>query len=520
MILSKINGGKLMDYNSKKTFWINICCLIIMICFSAFIITNMICSLFQTAYMELYLDTEKPLYRGDSPFWLAAITIVFLYGCKFGIEKKKITDELCIYMERIALIWTTAICFIFIVLFRVHVACDSAAVSDAAIEFLNKDFSAFSGDGYLVYYPHQLGFISFLMIIYYLFGENNFLVIQCINVIFILCMVYYFHRISEELFHDLKSRLFTSILCMCMFPVFLMSTFIYGDIPGLGLAVMAVYYIIRFLNSGNRKAILPATLSLSIAILFKNNNLIILVAVVMLLLLKFIKTKDRYALLFILVIFLSIKVLNATIDVYFITISGLDRLPEGIPKIAWIAMGLQRNEYLENGWYNSYNWNVYGSNLYDPVKTTAECLSSVKESVQNFVRVPLSAVEFFARKFVSQWNDPTFHSQLIVEWYSRHRNDHSNLAKFMIYGNGRTILGEFMNWYHSLVLLGSSVFAVLNVKKGNLAVILIPLCVLGGYLFHLIWEAKGRYGLGYFILCIPIAAWGLGKISELKWRFK
>lgn len=34
----------------------------------------------------------------------------------------------------------------------------------------------------------------------------------------------------------------------------------------------------------------------------------------------------------------------------------------------------------------------------------------------------------------------------MVEWYSRHRDDQSVLAEYLIYGNGRMILEGIMNW--------------------------------------------------------------------------
>lgn len=508
--------------NSKKTenFFINICTIIFMAFFSVFVIVNALCSLFQTAYMELYLDTEKPLYKADSPLLLIILTIVFLGICILLFKKKELTHEMCVSLEKITLIWTAIICFIIIFIFRVRIACDSAAVSEIAIQFLEGDFSAFSGDGYLVHYPHQLGWISFLMIGYYIFGKDNYIVFQCINVMAILCTVYYFHRISDILFHDLKIKMFTSVLSIGMLPLFLFSTFIYGDVPGLGLAVISVYYVLCYLDNGKKRYIFPAILSMALSIMLKSNNLIVLIAVCMVLLLNFIRTKDKYTLLFVIGIVLGVKIMNVGIDSCFMHMAGINEMPDGIPKIAWIAMGLQSNEYLENGWYNSYNWNVYNQNDLDTAKTTAVCIADIKASLQSFVEAPISGIRFFFKKFISQWNDPTFNSQIVVEWYSRHRDDQSVLAQYLIYGNGRMILEGIMNWYHFVVLLGAGIFAVFHVRKRNLSMMLLPLCVVGGYVFHLLWEAKGRYGLGYFVLCIPMAAWGFSKLSEIKWRLK
>ena len=39
--------------------------------------------------------------------------------------------------------------------------------------------------------------------------------------------------------------------------------------------------------------------------------------------------------------------------------------------------------------------------------------------------------------------------------------------------------------------------------------------LLGGYLFHMVWEVKGRYGLFYFAILLPSAAAGLEEIRSL-----
>ena len=70
-----------------------------------------------------------------------------------------------------------------------------------------------------------------------------------------------------------------------------------------------------------------------------------------------------------------------------------------------------------------------------------------------------------------------------------------------------------MNGYHSLVFLGAAGFALLRFKKQKRVEECLPLLILlGGFLFHMAWEVKGRYGLFYFALLLPAAAAGLEEI--------
>lgn len=498
-----------MNIFKKSEKIVYILTLIYIIPFSFMLIINSLCSLFQTTYMDLYQDVEKPLYKSDHPIILIAILIIFIGASAVLINRFPISLKTARFLEKTALIFSVICSLLVIFIYRTNVACDSQALSNIAIDFLAGDYSSFSGDGYLAHYPHQLGMIALLEIVYYIFGINNFTTMQFLNVIAIFSVVYFLHRITDELFHDDHIQVLFSVLCIGMLPLYLYSTFIYGDIPSMGFIIPAIYLIIKYLDTRSRKLLFPAVLCMTFAMILKSNNSIILVASVIILFLHMLKEKDAFAIIFALGLLIGSWLGNSLIDIYYIHVSGLETIPSGIPKIAWIAMGLQENDYLENGWYNSYNWNIYTNCNYDTELTIELCMDSIKTSVQSFIASPKSAIFFFYKKFISQWNDPGFQSQITNEWYSRHRNDQSALALSLIYGNGRLILEWIMNIYHFFILLGTSIFSVRSIKKHSLSSAFLMLCIFGGYFFHMFWEAGGRYGLSYFIMCTPLAASGL-----------
>ena len=55
---------------------------------------------------------------------------------------------------------------------------------------------------------------------------------------------------------------------------------------------------------------------------------------------------------------------------------------------------------------------------------------------------------------------------------------------------------------------------VLNYKKIQTLELIFPIVFIGGFLFHLIWEAKCQYTITYFILLIPYAIVGYKIIGE------
>ena len=509
-----------MRQSTKKDTLIYILTLCYMIPLTGFLAANTLFSLTQTTYMELYLETEKPLYKADSPLILIILGTAFLLLCGYIFQKWEISHKLCSVIEHITLIYVAVICLIIVFLFRATVACDSASLSEIAVSFLGKDYSSLTGDGYLVHYPHQLGMIAFLEIIYFLFGIENYTLLQFVNIIAIVAVIYYLHRITRELFDDNRIQLMLSMLCLGMLPLYLYAVFIYGDIPGLGFAVPAVYYTLRYLSSQQKTLLIPAFLCITFAVILKSNNSVILATIVIILLLHALRQRDLFALILAAVIMIGPTIGNSCIDAYYANASGLDEIPSGIPKIAWIAMGLQENDYLENGWYNSYNWATYTQYDHDAQKTAEASMDSIKNSLQSFLSAPRSSgLAFFYRKFISQWNDPGYQAQITVEWYSRHRDDQSPLALYLIYGNGRFLLEGFMNLYHFLILLGASAFVIQSIRRWSLSGALLCLCVFGGYFFHTFWEAAGRYGLGYFVLCVPMTACGLCTIIKAAHKF-
>ena len=186
-------------------------------------------------------------------------------------------------------------------------------------------------------------------------------------------------------------------------------------------------------------------------------------------------------------------------------------IPSGIPKIAWIAMSMQEaaDGGSASGWYNGYNWSVFADSGYDTVIATSVCKEALMERFHYFLHHPQDTVSFFFDKFSSQWNEPTFMSLQTNEWYSRNCEPQSSLAVSLLYGTGRNLLTEVMNVYHFLIMSGAAVGLWLQRKEWRLEKAYFILNIFGGVLFHMLWEAKARYVLCYFVLMLPLAAVGI-----------
>ena len=67
-----------------------------------------------------------------------------------------------------------------------------------------------------------------------------------------------------------------------------------------------------------------------------------------------------------------------------------------------------------------------------------------------------------------------------------------------------------MNQFQQLIFFGMLLSLFELWRRRDMESSLLPLIILGGLLYHLLFEAKSQYVLPYFVLMIPMAAFGFG----------
>lgn len=478
-------------------------------------------SLFRTTYFELYQSVEVPYDKNGHP------VIVFLFSAAlFWI--------LCLRRQRgISLLgegrkiqnWNLVagglISLFFVMVFRGTATADSLGLSHQAAAFLAGNGGDLQKGGYLSIYPFQLGAVAVIQLIWFLFGNYNYTAFQILNVAAIIGILHLLDRITAELFEEDSVKEYGKILSVGMLPLFLYATFLYGDIIGLALGTMAIYLEIVFLKTEKCRKLIWAGVFISLAICVKSNHYVILAAMVILLVLKWIRSEKqgfRRRLcwgLGILTMILLPQILVMSLGMVYCGVFGMEKMPAGAPKILWVAMSLQEDAPFEYGWYNGYNRNTYVDSGFDQEASKDAAIESITVSLQNFLSRPGYTARFFYRKFVSQWNAPCFQGLITNEWSSRHSENLSGLADFLLHGMGRSLMGQWMNFYHFIVYLCASCFFIKKMRNISLAQALLPLCIFGGMVFHLLWEAQSRYALPYFVLTLPLAAKGMEEIVSL-----
>ena len=293
-------------------------------------------------------------------------------------------------------------------------------------------------------------------------------------------------------------------------------TYIYGDIISMAPQTLALYMMIRFVKTDRIRYGVISAVGIALAIVIKTNCEIALIALLMILIGsawdKPEELKERLTKRIVLTaVFLALAFgAKAGVDAYFCNLTGLDKIPDGNPAWAHIAMGLQESE-LEDGWYNGYNYRVFEENDYDSEKTAIAARENIAERFGYFAENPRAGIKFFLRKFTTQWADPVCVSTHNLDLVSRHVDDQPALCDFLVFGKGSRILAWAMNVFMTVCYLGVFVLLLYAIKNKalNLERMMLLVLIFGGILFHEFWEGSSRYAMRYYIYWLPYAAFGL-----------
>lgn len=431
----------------------------------------------------------------------SVFTLIFLLERFYGLSKistKKLRFAATLFIFAAGILW------IFMAkTFPVH---DQSLVSKAAGEFLHGDYSRLAPKEYLGRFPHQLGIVFILQLIYSIVGEGNTTFIMVLNVIF-LCGIYNMLFLSLKKFtpSERLHNIYWLFAFVNFAPIFY-CTFVYGTIIGLFCAVTAIYFLIKFSDKAKIKDFVFSLIFFSIACIAKSNYKIFIIAAIIVLIFKAIEKKKSLLVLFAFILIFALAS-PSLINLYYSSVSG-QKIEKGVPSSLWVAMGLQDGP-CGKGWYNQYNLATYGKAGNDPAKANELAKENISETFKTFGQNPLYAANFFFEKINSQWNCPSFQSLWMSDYWNNHSGELSAPAKSMYHGILNKIFLKIMDIFALLTWCGCTVFYYINRKNLSITQLIFGIIFLGGFLFHLFWEAKALYTMPYFIISLIPAVYGL-----------
>lgn len=484
---------------------------------SAILSLLILSSLFSTVYMPLSGKEKIEFYNSNWYFpVLLFLFILVLFKTKKQVEKIS-SNKLFLILSLVYLILGLFLIYRLVGGLRA----DAYNVYQAAKEFNSGVFDSLTNkDGYLFLYPHQLGLMSLERIYIFLYDSEK--LIYFINLLFIIGTNFYIYKLSLKLFKNELVTNYSIILSFLFFPHFFFLTFAYGTIPGLFLVVFGYYNLLNYNETSRWFNALISIVSFALACLIRNNYYIFVIAIILIQIFNFLEDIKWRKLLVTFLIVISIPMSSFLLKSYYQKVTH-NPIPQGTPMISFITMGTQDNPDVPSlgGWWDGYNSSLLINNDFDQTKAVQQAKSDLKENLRTFYKQPTYAVEFFYKKILSTWLEPTFQSIWTGPLTEKGNIQNSRILK-SIYEekSGYYFLNSFGKVFTVSIYLLTLISVVYNIKRKRFSSfeLLTLIFFLGGFFFHLLWETKSQYVFIYVLLLIPTAANGLDKITSILYK--
>ncbi len=461
-------------------------------------------------------DGEVLSFSRDNAFINILLSAVFFTLMYFLL---KASEKLSARTLTTALVlWTVILSAAFVCSAKLQPSQDSYIITFFASQAAKGDYSYYHE--YFCFFPYQFGFALYEELFFRLFNlilpgaPEGFaaLSVQLMNVLYNALTFFALVKINRVLFKSERAEKLTAILLFFCFQPMLFATFMYGNTPSLAFAALAVWMFLLFRESGEVKHALLCTVFILIGTLLKLNTLIYVVALSIVWLISLIRKPSLKSLLLMLLMIASVLVLKPLPQRYY---EGKMReeLGGGIPQSGWLAMGLHEGQS-GPGWYDpTYTTTAFIASDYDPDVCAETAKTAISDRLAEFAKNPDGALKFFGRKLSSQWNEPSYESL----WINQVRRSYSSSGKIyaLVCEDHADEVYLLMNIYQQCMFAAFTAGLVLLMKKRDINTALLPLVILGAMLYHIMFEAKSQYALGYFMLMVPSAAFGLDSVFAL-----
>lgn len=477
-------------------------------------------SVFRTTLMSTGAGAGEIVMFVKDNFFLNAIVLFICVAAVYLI---------CLMCEHVKLrklvvlllAWTLLFGLAFVCSAKLQPSEDSYIVTFFARQAAKGDYSYYHD--YFRCFPFQFGFALYEELFFRLFNAvlparpegYSSLALQGINVLFTVLTYYSVLRCTLCVSRSETVTKLTAVLLLFFLPPLLFTTYMYGNVPGFALACTGTWMFLEFRE--NRRIVhgVLCAVCLTLAVCLKLNCLIFFIAIVIIWVIDLIRKPDMKAVVLLALAAAMVLCVRGLPQKYYEERCG-ESFGSGVPQLGWMAMGLNEGQSC-SGWYDTeYTVAAYKGSGFDRDKTAQTAREAINERLEYFTADPAEAVHFFSRKLLSQWNEPTYQGL----WNNQVRKKYSEPGMLykLICQRFERRLTQLMNYYQQLIFAGFALSLILLLKKKSLRTAVFPLIILGGMLYHLLFEAKSQYAMGYIILMIPVAAYGLARLSAFAAR--
>ena len=460
-----------------------------------------------TVFESVYGTYEESIiFLRDSVLPNIALTLLVLaalLGCRALLERfarVRLDRVLCLLWMAAALLWVVGI--------GLQQEVDCKDVVDAAKLFARGNYRPMRNP-YFSAYPYQLAVCLFLEAIIRLIpGVDINLFMQVLNVLLSTCTMGLLAALAAEVFEDGRARRCTQVMLMAFVPFLLFNTYVYGTVPMLFLVSLGLVCFVRYVRTRRAGYAVVYALAMGAAYAAKQNALIPMLAVLILSALHAVQTRD-VKLLVCALLALALGAGLSRFAVWQYELRSGMQLGAPISALARLVMGFQESQTCA-GWFNGY------TAPFIDLSVTAEMQKEIAGSdlsvrLAEFAADPGMALAFFRDKYLSQWLEPGYSTLWYgfrCDWLGRF----NGLAALLYREDSpvRPIAEGYMNLYQQAMYAMAVVGAAASLRRrGDVTALVLPVTVIGGFLFHMLFEAKSQYIFVYAVYLMPLAGYGL-----------
>ena len=466
--------------------------------------------------ITVIMQSEHLLFIKDSfLFFLIPIilTIVFvLLSTKVKQVKmiaKRIENDDALYSKirlylQIALFF---VCLFWVLNTQMMARADQVEIQEAAFRVHFGDFGELQKDGYIGAHYNQIGLMLISYLFSFLFGSQNYVVFQIFNAVAISVIYTQLADFGGILGLKNNGKVLVQLSGFFFYPIIFFSSFVYGNIIGLALSLLAINYEYRFFKDKRTRYGFISAALIALAVMVKPNFSIYMIGILIYAAINIIIKKNYKSSIYIALVIIFFCIQSFGTKALFEKVSGIE-IGDGISPYAFAAMGLQEGG-LGPGWYDGYNDLTYENVKYDTREQRQVAIWNIKDRLKFFKENKEEAISFFTRKTAAQWNEPTYESLFILNGKSDYGVKVAGWVWYITTVHGGFVLSKAGKLFQIIVMFGALLYLLLVRKDEDFYQKLTPLMILiGGFVFHFVWEANGQYTIIFFILLIPYAVCG------------
>lgn len=493
-----------------------------MVALSIIFAMSIICTCYKTC------DSNEDTFFVDDSVAKNVLGIVVFLLILFVLNRKKVFEKLGLYLEdeiKYKKIKKLLLCIILglscvWVLFTQYVpGADQADVLDCAHKLYAKEYNMLEPGGYLNKWPNQVGPAVVDFVLARIWGDFNVVAMQLLNAVGLTLL----YKKIVEILDTWKVARVTQIITLgvgvLFLPMIMYTSFVYGTIWHLTLALVAFHSSILFIETGRWSQAVVSVLTMALSIIVKTNAMIFLMAIVIYHLVGLFAEKRDIAKKLILVASICILSLSLSkLPTVIVEKQTGYKLDQGVSNLGFIAMGLQDGEFAP-GWWNGYSTLTYERAGYNTAKQDIIAKKEISNRLNEFTTDKAYGYRFFTQKIASMWAEPTFQ----CFWLNQlrlHRVKTPGWINSLMNMKGYVRVAEFFDYFQVIIYLGGILWLICGDKKKFNTASFFVLSFCGGFLFHIFWEAKTQYSVTYMVLLLPCAVMGykafLEKLEVLK----